>query len=258
MALNQTFNKIKTGSKYLALTAGMAFAGQSLAIPVAVELALLVDVSGSVSSSEYNLQKGGYVDAFRDAGLQSAIASLSGGIAVSYIEWSSSNQQSALVGWTQITDATSANSFADAIEASARAFANSTAPGSAINFAVPLFNNNYEGLRNIIDVSGDGAQNDGSSTSAARDNALANGIDAINGLPILGSEANLDTWYQNNIVGGTGSFLLAANSFEDFGRAVLDKIGREINPNPVPTPGVFSLMGIALLGMYSMRNRKKA
>ena len=86
-------------------------AGPAAAVPVAVELALLVDVSGSVDNSEYNLQKTGYVNAFKDAIIQSNIASLTGGIAVTYIEWSGANQQSSLVNWTHVTDAASANAF---------------------------------------------------------------------------------------------------------------------------------------------------
>lgn len=224
---------------------------------VALELQLLVDTSGSVNGTEYDLQKGGYVAAFQDPTIQAAIAALagSGGIAVQYVEWSSSNEQAVLVPWTQITDAASANAFAAAISASSRAFTGLTAPGSAIDFATPLFNNGFDGTRLVIDVSGDGSENDGSSTSAARDAAIAAGI-TLNGLAILGSEAGLDTWYQNNIVGGPAGrpgFLVTAASFADFENAVKTKIGREITPTP--EPGTLALLGIGLIGLAFGRRR---
>ena len=158
------------------VAASLGMSTPANAIPVALELQLLVDVSGSVDANEFNLQKGGYVAAFQDPVIQAAIAALagSGGIAVQYISWSGADQQTVQVGWTHITDAASANAFAAAINATVRPFSGNTAPGSAINFGTPLFlNNGFEGTRLVMDVSGDGAQNEGASTPAARDDAAA-------------------------------------------------------------------------------------
>ncbi len=237
------------------LAAGFGYAGTALATPVALELALLVDVSSSVNSTEYNLQKQGYINAFKDAAVQAAIASRTNGIAVTYIEWSSSAQQAQLVGWSHLTDAASSNLFADAIAATVRASSGNTAPGSALNYVVPKFENNgFESLRQVIDVSGDGAQNAGDNTAAARDAALAAGIDAINGLPILG-EAGLMNWYENNIKGGAGAFVIAASSFDTFENAVKTKIGREIR-NDIPAPATLALLGLGLSGLAAVRRRK--
>ena len=223
---------------------------------VALELVLLVDVSGSVDNTEYALQKTGYVNAFNNASLQALIAGQPGGIAVTYIEWSGAAQQSIEVGWTHITDAVSSSAFATAIAAATRNFSGLTAPGSAINFATPLFASNlFDGTRQVIDVSGDGSENDGVSTPAARNAALAAGVDAINGLPILGSEAGLLAWYQNNIQGGAGSFTIAATSFDTFETAVAEKLEKEINPTP--EPGSLLLMGAALAGVFGVRRRVK-
>lgn len=253
--------KIKTLAAAAAVALGALAAGHAAAAPVALELALLVDVSGSVDATEYGLQKTGYVNAFNDPVIQAAIAALTGGIAVTYIEWSSATLQSQVVNWTHLTDATSSGAFATAISGAPRAFAGgSTAPGSAINFASPLFlGNNFEGARWIIDVSGDGEQNDGANTAAARDAFLATPtiteglFKSINGLAIGGS--GLVTWYTNNIQGGPNSFTLQASTFAAFDSAVRTKIGREISN--VPEPVSLALVGVALAacGVASRRRR---
>ena len=120
----------------------LAFPRAAAASPVGVELLLLVDVSGSIDSSEYMLQKQGYINAFQNPSIQGQIASIANGIAVGYAEWSSAASQSLLVNFTQLTDATSANNFANAIGATTRGSIGITAPGSAINWAVPLFGSN--------------------------------------------------------------------------------------------------------------------
>lgn len=234
---------------------------------VDTEISFLVDVSASVDSSEYVLQVDGYVNAFRELDFTNK------NFAANFILWSGGTLQSEVVSWTQISDNASAEAFADAIAAATatRPFSGNTAPGSAINFAVPRFgtetggvDNGFTSTRQIIDVSGDGSQNTGDLTSAARDAALAAGIDGINGLAIGGS--SLVQWYSDNIKGGANSFVKQAVTFSDFETAIKQKIDIETNPNnPNPNPNpkvpeptsVVSLISLATLGVGSMFKRKR-
>jgi len=147
---------MKKLSKALAVAAvavSAAYMPAASAAPVKLELALLVDTSGSVNDQEYALQKGGYVNAFQSAAIHNLIAGAAGGIAVTYIEWSGGSEQSQRVGWTHLTNAAESNAFAAAISGLVgRPFSGLTAPGSAINFAAPLFtNNNFEGGQTVND-----------------------------------------------------------------------------------------------------------
>ncbi len=215
---------------------------------VGLELVLLADLSGSVSTTEFNLQKTGYVNAFQDAAVQAAIASTAGGIAVTLVYWSGAGQQSQVVAWTHITNAAQSNAFAAAIAGTTQIFQGQTAPGSALNFATPLFSTNlFDSNRQVIDVSGDGAENDGADTSTARDAALAAGVDTINGLPILG-ESGLLAWYQNNIQGGTNSFTTAAANFDTFEAAIKTKLTTEITNAPEGGTTI-AMLGLALAGL---------
>lgn len=254
---------ISRGAIAAAFAATMAFANPAAAVPVDVELQLLVDVSGSVDGGEYTLQMDGIGNAFKSAAVQNAIANgTNGAIAVQVIQWSSSAVVS--IDWTTVT-AANASTFGDDVIALARAggIGTLTGIGNAINFGAPLFTDNgYEGDRLVMDVSGDGSQNTGSSVTAARDNAVAgsatqDAVDVINGLPILNDEANLDVYYTNNVVGGDDPFVLPVSNFGDIQTGMVTKLVAEITGEPpqVSEPAVIGLLGMGVLGVALMRRR---
>ena len=241
------------------LGAGLALGSlaASAATPVDVELQLLVDSSASIVASEFALQAQGYADAFRSAAVLGAITDTSNGrlgsIAVQLIYWSGAAQQQVAVDWFLIDSAAAADAFADSILAASRPFDSSTAPGSALAFGDGLFaSNDFDGNRLVVDVSGDGTENAGIDTAGARDTALGLGIDQINGL-VVSADLNVLTFYQDEVIGGDGAFVMAVGNFDDFGAAVQQKLVREIAP--IPLPASVWLLLPALGGLAGLRRR---
>jgi hypothetical protein len=215
----------------LSWTLQPAFAGQR----VDVKLVLAVDVSGSIDSEEYQMQHEGYAGAFESKAVLEAIQSgQNQAIAVTFVEWSGFGHQKQMVGWTLIKDEESAKAFADAVKRVPRAFSDWTSISDAIDFSVALLGEDqFEGERLVIDVSGDGVNNNGRPVVAARDDAVAKNI-VINGLPILNEDPTLDTYYNDNVIGGPGAFKIAVKDFSTFGQAIMSKLVQEIADDAAP------------------------
>jgi hypothetical protein len=201
--------------------------------PVDVQLVLAIDTSGSVNSRRFALQQQGYVDAFRDRRVLAAIQSgMARSIAVTMFQWTGPQLHQLVVPWTRVSDQPSAEAIAAAISAvPRRLFGGGTSVSGAIDYAMNLFPQSpFDGSRRVIDVSGDGSNNSGRPADMARDEAVKQGV-AINGLPILTVEPGLDDYYQNNVVGGEGSFVISVKTDTDFANAILKKLIAEIALN---------------------------
>ncbi|OAB55781.1 hypothetical protein AY599_26990 [Leptolyngbya valderiana BDU 20041] len=229
--LNRTIGLAALGAVAWATASAPAAANQV----VELELVLAVDASSSVTSWEFDLQMQGLADAFRDPEVQGAIrAAGERGIAVALVQWSGRDRQVLATDWMQVYDAGSAIEFADELAATPRFVSGgSTAIGNAIEFSVNLLTfNAYEGLRRVIDVSGDGRTNQGIQTTQMRDAAITQGI-TVNGLAILNEDPSVDRYFELNVIGGSGAFLLSATDYKDFARAIKQKLLREIAGPPI-------------------------
>ena len=222
----------------LALGAVVAAVAANADEAVDIELVLAVDVSRSIDGEEARLQREGYIAALLNPTVIGAIRSgFLGRIAVAYFEWAGYGHNKVIVDWTLVHDEVSAGAFAAKLAEAPLESARRTSISGAIDFAVPMFGaNGYEGTRRVIDISGDGPNNLGRLVTGARDEAVAAGI-AINGLPIVNdrpsmfgwpSQADVDLYYVNCVIGGPGAFVVIADGIGDFASAILKKMILEI------------------------------
>ena len=201
---------------------------------VDLELLLAVDSSGSVNFGEFQLQVVGIARALRDPEVIEAIQAWTPkGVAVSVVHWSGRGQQLVAVDWTRIGDRASVEALAMRIEAMGRSLIGETALGNVLRFAIDHFERGpFHGVRRIIDVSGDGKSNAGDPPAPIRDAATAAGV-TINGLAILNEDLALDLYYADHVIGGPGAFVMTAQDYRDFARAMRLKLLKEIRGAPL-------------------------
>ncbi|MFO0986021.1 MAG: DUF1194 domain-containing protein [Alphaproteobacteria bacterium] len=209
---------------------------------VDVELILAIDVSGSIDEEEAALQRRGYLAALVDPQVLRAI---SGGekrkIGLTYIEWAGYHYQRVIVDWAAISDKASAENFVAKVAQVPVSTERWTSISGAIEFAMKRFEvSPYRGTRRVIDISGDGRNNNGRDLGEVRREALDRGI-IINGLPIVNDrptrwgtppERDLDLYYRDFVIGGPGSFYIVADGFQAFANAIRTKLVREISGAP--------------------------
>jgi hypothetical protein len=207
------------------------------AAPVDIELILAVDVSYSMDMDELAVQREGYAQALVSKEfLQALKTGPTGKIAITYFEWAASSDQKIIIPWRVIDGPETADAVANEILKTPIRRASRTSISGAINFAMPLFEENpHRGLRRVIDISGDGPNNNGTPVTLARDTALEKGI-VINGLPIMVKEPsfstmdieNLDWYYEDCVIGGPGSFVISIKDREKFKEAIRTKLVLEV------------------------------
>jgi hypothetical protein len=234
---------------------------QRAGIPVDVELVLAVDVSYSMDPDEQALQREGYIAAITSPEFMRALRQgMHAKVAMTYFEWAGSHHQQIIVPWRLIDGPESADAFAADIARARFSRASRTSISSALLFAAPLFDGSgYRGIRRVIDVSGDGVNNNGPLVTLARDEVLAKGI-TINGLPIMLKRPmssmmdidHLDFYFEDCVIGGPGAFVIPIRERDQFKDAIRTKLvleiaGRMPQPRIIPaqarTPRISCTIG---------------
>ena len=213
-------------------------------------LVLAADVSRSVDEKKFKLQRDGYAAAIADPRVVRAMtAGPAGRIALCFIEWASNGEQTVVIEWTAVAGDGDAKGISARVREAPRSFMGRTSISAAIDYSMAhLARSPFQAPRRVIDVSGDGTNNSGRPVTQARDEAIAAGV-TINGLVIL-SEVPLPTnpqhthppggltaYYENNVIGGPGAFVLEAENFESFGQLMISKLIKEIAAVPARRRG---------------------
>ncbi|WP_209010861.1 DUF1194 domain-containing protein [Labrenzia sp. PHM005] len=212
---------------------------------VDVELVLAVDISQSMDTEEQEIQRAGYVSALTSQEFLDAIqVGPIGKIAITYMEWGGVDEHFVVADWTIVQDATSASHFASKISEAPLRQVQRTSIASALEKSVWMVQHNeYQGLRQVIDISGDGPNNQGGSVTEMRDRMVQAGV-TINGLPLMMKSnkntwqamLNLDHYYEDCVIGGPGSFAIPVRSKEGFADAIRMKLVMEIAGISMPEP----------------------
>jgi len=213
-------------------------------------LVLAADVSRSVDEKKFKLQRDGYAAAIADPRVVRAMtAGPAGRIALCFIEWASNGEQTVVIDWIAVAGDGDAKGISARVREAPRSFMGRTSISAAIDYSMAhLARSPFQAPRRVIDVSGDGTNNSGRPVTQARDEAIAAGV-TINGLVIL-SEVPLPTnpqhthppggltaYYENNVIGGPGAFVLEAENFESFGQLMISKLIKEIAAAPARRRG---------------------
>jgi hypothetical protein len=226
-----------------ALAVAVSFGAPAQAEDTGADLLLVLsaDISRSVDARKFQLQREGYANALTDPRVLRAIAAgPKGRIALAFIEWASDGEQVIIVDWTAVGGKDEAAGVARIVREAPRRFMGRTSISTGIDAAMALLERSpFQAPRRAIDVSGDGTHNSGRPVTTARDEAVAKGV-TINGIVIL-SEVPLPTnplhthplggltaYYEKNVIGGPGAFVVEAEGFEAFGQSLISKLIKEI------------------------------
>ncbi len=236
---------MRTTAAVMALLAWLVGASPARADNVDLLLVLAADVSRSIDDAEFNLQRKGYAAAMTDPRvIRAIVGGANHAIAVCFVEWSGASDQNVVVDWTVVRDEEAAAGVAATMLSAPRSFLGRTSISAAIDFSMErLAAAPATADKRIIDISGDGTNNSGRNVTDARDEAVAQNV-TINGLAIINTQANpgyafhtqppggLPKYYQDNVIGGPGAFLLVVENFDSFADAITRKLITEIAGAP--------------------------
>ncbi len=229
-----------TRRQALAAASALALApfGAAAAEKVGMQLILAADVSGSVSASRYKTQQDGYLEALGDPRVLDVIAGLDPPVlAITFMAWA--REQEVMVPWTRVHDARTMDGFRNRLNNTQRARVGiNTLISRALYFCDALFDQEFTGGRKVIDVSGDGDDNQGViGLHQIRDQLVGKGV-VINGLPIIVKPPEyifppqppegLEVYYRQHVVGGDGHVVIESIGFDNFKQAILQKLLLEI------------------------------
>jgi hypothetical protein len=244
----------------------LAAPGARAQTEVDLALVLAVDISYSMDPEEQALQREGFAQAFRSPLVHDAIRrGMIGRIAVTYMEWAGERDQTVIIPWTILDNPEGLLAFADRIASTPLRRAQRTSLSGAIDFSARLHAaSNVEAARRVIDISGDGPNNQGRLVIPARNEAVAQGL-TINGLPIMLRKPgyldvpDLDIYFKDCVVGGQGAFVVPVREREQFPNAIKTKILLEIAgltpPEPLIRPVQAREEANCLIGETQWRDR---
>ncbi|RWP15152.1 MAG: DUF1194 domain-containing protein [Mesorhizobium sp.] len=205
---------------------------------VDVAIVLAADMSGSINQIEATLQRESYAAALESSTVLKVIKEgMHGKIAVTFVEWSSRGSLKTRLDWTVLSDANDASAIAEAIRKKSQGqYRDPHSAKTSISYAIDVSVDAFDKLpvptlRRVIDISGDGTNNDGSSLEESRQRALQKAI-VINGLPIGAEVENGETtaeYYERHVIGGAGWFIIPADSSAEFQWAIINKLVREVS-----------------------------
>ncbi len=227
---------LRTASVAFVLFPAAASISADERVPVDVELILAVDISYSMDFDELALQRDGYAAGIISKEFVDALTKgPHGRIAVIYVEWAGASEQRIVIPWQMIDGAAAAENFVQQLKDAPLRRAYRTSISGAIKFSVPLFGTNFKGIRRVIDISGDGTNNQGDLLEPTRDEAIKQGI-VINGLPIMLKTPvasmidipELDVYYEDCVIGGPGAFIVPVRERSQFAEAIRKKLVLEI------------------------------
>lgn len=228
---------MRRGAAAAAAALSLLVATQARSEPVDVELVLAVDVSLSMSPTELEIQRKGYAAALtHDSVLQAIADGAHGKIAVTYVEWAGTNMQRVVVPWTAIATREDAEGVVERLNAGIPNSARRTSISAALQFGGDLFaESGFRGAKRVIDISGDGPNNQGAPVTVMRDQLVRQGI-TINGLPLMTRGGfssvfdlpDLGRYYSKCVIGGPGAFMVPVNDWTQFPEAVRRKLVMEL------------------------------